>query len=537
MTDIVQATLKRLGPCVSTVLVAALVKDHGLSAENARQKVSRAKSIKKLAHVLFPHRARFVYLQSDYGSPEFWRALTHELLANSVSYGGGLAALMARGGAMPVGHFAIACGAPVAQRGHVSPVGILERLKAAQLVRTVDEPGIGECVELSQQSASDAFELARMRARLRTEEVLLDAVKDWARNLGMVSYDRVELRDENGRQPKVGTFHWDLAGPSYLGPLAQRLKNTKPKPGFLVCDVLLGVNVSADQLRPFINKCTTLRSLHKVGACLQIFVADGYTPEAYALAKQQGVMPATPASLFGLEVAKALRELAELLQDVFPRADSLEKIDAVFAQLSHIEGAANNLRGALFEYLVAEIVRTTSAHTSIQVNEVLRTEDGSAEVDVLMEHRDNTIRFIECKGYRPGGTIPDDMVKRWLHDRIPLLRKAAADNPFWQKCRLEFEYWTSGTLSPEAEAMIAAAAKNTRKYGIHLVSARDLAAIGLETNNTALKNTLQEHFLAHPLEKAERTARKRTRRLAIPPPAELTKRGTGAPMDSFVVEN
>lgn len=537
MADLVESSLKRIGPCISTTLVATLVKECGLSAENARQKVSRATSIKKLAHILFPHRARFVYLQSDYGSPDFWQALTHALLENSVSYGGGLAALMARGGAMPVRHFTIACGAPVAQRGHVSPVGILDRLKAAQLVRITDEPGIGECVELSHQSKSDTFELARMRARLYTEAILLEAVKDWARNLGMVSYNKVALRDENGAQPKVGTFHWDLAGPSYLGPLAKRIPKAKPKPGFLVCDVLLGVNVSADELRPFVNKCTTLRSLTKVGACLQVFVADGYTPEAYALAKEQGVMPATTASLFGNEVAKALRELAELLRDVFPRAGTFDKIEAVFAQLSHIEGAANNLRGALFEYLVAEIVRTTSPNTSVRVNEVFRTEKGSAEVDVLVEHLDHSVRFIECKGYRPGGTVPDEMIERWLNDRIPFLREAAADNYFWRKCRLEFEFWTTGTLTPRAEALIAEAGERTKKYGIKLVSARDLVAVGQATNNTALKRTLQEHFLGHPLERAEREPQKGTRRLPIPPNSKLEKRAKGEPISEFFNED
>src|SRR5579872_1119670 len=98
MSDLVEIVLRYKGPCVSTALVAALVKEHGLTPATARQRVSRATTIKKLAHILFPHRARFVYLQSDYGSPEFWIALTRDLLANSVSYGGGLAALLARGG-------------------------------------------------------------------------------------------------------------------------------------------------------------------------------------------------------------------------------------------------------------------------------------------------------------------------------------------------------------------------------------------------------------------------------------------------------
>jgi hypothetical protein len=261
-----------------------------------------------------------------------------------------------------------------------------------------------------------------------------------------------------------------------------------------------------------------------VGACLQIFVADGYAPQAYALAKEQGVIPATTETLFGVAVAKALRELAELLRDVYPRAGTFEKVDAVFAQLSHIEGAANNLRGALFEYLVAEIVRTNSVHDNIQMNEVLRSDSGSAEVDVLVEHRNQSVRFIECKGYRPGGTVPDEMVERWLEDRIPLLRKAAASNTFWQKCRFEFEFWTSGTLTPAAEALVAATAARTHKYAIKLVSSRDLATLGKASNNTALKKTLQEHFLGHPLEKADRVAQASRRRLATPPASQLSSR-------------
>jgi hypothetical protein len=526
MTDVVESALRKIGPCVSTALVAELVQ-RGMTKINARQKVSRAKSIKKLAHILFPHRARFVYFESDYGSPHFWDALTRQLLANSVSYGGGLAALLARGGAMPVAHFAIACGAPVAQKGHLSPAAILDRLQVAKLVQTVDVPGIGTCVELSHQSAAESYELARMRARLHTEQILLSATKDWARNLGLVSYNKVSLRDESEHQPKVGTFHWDMAAPSYLGPLAKWAGGGKPKPGFLVCDVLLGVNIAAHELQPFINKCKTLRSLTKVGPCLQIFVADGYAPEAYALAKKEGVVPATTTTLFGVEVAKALRELAELLREVYPQAGTFEKVDAVFAQLSHIEGAANNLRGALFEYLVAEIVRCTSAHSTIRMNEVLRDDTGrAAEVDVIVDLNNQSIRFIECKGYRSGGTVPDDMVERWLNDRIPLLRRAADLNPLWRKCRFEFEFWTSGKLTPEAEAQISAVGSRTHKYGLKVVGRDELERLGQAANNTALKRTLQEHFLGHPLEKAERAAAANVgkRRLDNPPNSVLVKR-------------
>ena len=526
MPDVVASTLKRLGPCLSTELVAALVRDFGLVPATARQRVSRSTNIKKLAHLVFPRGARFVYLQSEYASPHFWTALIKRLLEQSVSYGGGLAALMARGGLMPLRHFLIACGAPVAQKGHIAARGVLDRLRAAELVKVFDTPGIGECVELTQTVDAPSWELSRMRARISTEAVLLNAVKDWARNLGIVSFNKVTLRDEGEALPRVGTFNWDLAGPSYLAPLTQWDKAASTmKQGYLVCDTLLGVNVEAYQLQPFINKCVTLRSLTKVGRCLQIFVADGFSAEAFALAKENGVIPATTTHLFGQDVARALRELTDVLKSAFVNENTLEMVTAVFNKLSHIEGAATNLRGALFEYLVADVVRLSSAHTSIRLNEIVKDDKGrSAEIDVLAHHFDQSVRFIECKGYKPGGTVPDEMVERWLHDRIPVIRNAAETNTYWQRCRHEFEFWTSGVLSERARRLIADEAARVRKYSVKLVEGAEVAQLVSATDNTALKNAFRQHFQDHPLNTAEKQVKRVRRPLPIPPKTRIEGR-------------
>jgi hypothetical protein len=260
---------------------------------------------------------------------------------------------------------------------------------------------------------------------------------------------------------------------------------------------------------------------------MQIFVADGYTKEAYRLAKEAGIVPATTDTLFGAEVARALRQLTDVLKEVFPRADNMAKVDELFKRLSHIEGAANNLRGALFEYLVAETVGLSGGHTYVQMNELLRDPAGRpVEVDVLFVKHDDVVRFIECKGYQPGGTVPDQLVDRWLTDRIPLLRAAAEGQHFWKKCRLEFEFWTTGRLTPEATEKIAHAAGRTQKYGIRLVDRDELERRVADTNNTGLKRTLKEHFLAHPLELAESATRRPKRQLPIPPSSQLRKRGS-----------
>lgn len=144
MADLVENVLVRIGPCVSTRLVEALVRDYGLKPATARQRLSRNRNIKRLACLPFPRNARFVYLRTHYGSPSFWDSLANALLADTISHGGAIAALMARGGMMPMAHFGIACGAPMAQKGHLSPTAILERLQQANLLQGIDVPGLGQ---------------------------------------------------------------------------------------------------------------------------------------------------------------------------------------------------------------------------------------------------------------------------------------------------------------------------------------------------------------------------------------------------------
>ncbi|QBP10042.1 MULTISPECIES: hypothetical protein [Cupriavidus] len=511
--DSVEQTLRRIGPCVSTQLVEALVSEYGLTPVAARQRVSRNKTIRRLAFLPFQRNARFVYLQSDYASPKFWRGLASALLENSIAHGGALAALMARGGIMPRVHFDIACGAPIAQRGHLSPATILDRLEQAGLVQSIDIAGVGACVQLSHQVDASSLEVARMRARLKSEQILLLAIKAWARNLGLVSYDKVAIRDENSErgQPRVGTFAWDLTGPSYVAPMID-WSSGAPKPGFLACDVLLNAAVTGTHLKPFLNKCKTLRSLTKVGRCLQLFVAEGYEPEAFGLARAAGVVPATTSSLFGDEVAQALTVLTELLSETFLRPDTVELLDLVLSRLTKIEGAAINLRGALFEFIVAELVRRSSVVSEVQMNEFFRDDQGrSAEVDVLVVRRGHSVRFIECRGYKPGGEVPDAMVDRWLDNRIPMLREAAHFERSWRGLDLVFEFWTSGQLSEKAKARIQEVQTTVRpgKYTVCLIEGDELRALAKSIGDSALLKTLNEHYFEHPLEAANRKLRKR----------------------------
>ncbi|CCG09134.1 hypothetical protein [Pararhodospirillum photometricum] len=173
-----------------------------------------------------------MYLERQFGSPEYWRRLATTLIENNSALGYAIAALRQNGGMVPARQFPIISGSPVRQRKHLAAETVLQRLTEAGLVRTVAVPGIGECVALVQDEEYYTVGTAERRARLFTEEILLSAVRDYLRNLGIASYNSVRTRTDQ-ELPQVGTFVWDLSAPSYLSAVVRFTREGKPKPGFV----------------------------------------------------------------------------------------------------------------------------------------------------------------------------------------------------------------------------------------------------------------------------------------------------------------
>lgn len=485
-----------LGPMLSSQLGQILVSQYGLSSTAARQQISRAKSLHRFGYLKFPKNAQFLYKQDQYMSPYFWDALRKALIETGSAYGRAIVAIEARGGVIPKSHFSIVCGSPLNQRKHLSQNIILDNLLKSKILENIELPGVGECLALARTVNNvDQKLFASTRARLITENILLKAVRTWAQNLGIASYNKILIRDEGEKQPQVGTFTWDLSGPSYLSPMVSWTAE-QIKPGFLTCDVLLGARVNENEMNTFIHKCTTLKSLKKVGRTLHIFIADRYFTAAFKLGKEHGVITTTPDALFGREVAEGLRELTTLLKQV--SLSSPEVVVKLFDKLSTIEGAAINLSGALFEFMVGHLVyKKTGAN--ITLNRIFKNGPDSAEVDVVAVHGDRSIHFIECKGYQSNSNIADAEVTKWLTKTIPLVRAVALNHPDWKDYTMHFEFWTTGKFSPESQAQLAKAKANTKKYVIDYKDSYDVLKYAKDVNDSSLLKTLKEHFIEHPL--------------------------------------
>jgi len=482
--------LRVRGPQLSGPLAAGLAAELKISPSAARKRIERREPPVRALDLQFFRGAQFLYLEGQYGSPQFWRSLAAALSSNNGAYARAIRALDARGGVTPLAHFAAAAGTSSGQRQLTGDV-TFGRLVSAGLLQELELPGLGTCVAFAKGDDYLDRLLPEIRARLISETVLLQSIQEWAAKLGLGSFHSFRLRSGAiGSAPEVGTFAWDLTAPSYLGPLANWSNPGAPKPGFVVVDVLLTDLASAEDVQPFLHKCSSLRQFRSVGRCLQFFVAHRYSKDALNLIRRAGVVPATPESLFGTEVARALIELASTLSQAANRAVDPEKFEELFSRLGKAEAAAGTLRGALFEYVVADVVRKLTPAVDITMNKIYRQSGKDvAEVDVRAIVRDREIRFIECKGILPGNRLSDKDVHEWLNRRIPIVRSHTLQNRELERLDMKFEMWVTGELSLEVR----------RGFSITVLYAADIESLVAETNDQSLRKVVNQHFLRAPL--------------------------------------
>lgn len=485
------------GPCLSSVLAERLIQEYGVSAESARKMISRAVLAGEISSIknIFPKREQFVYLRDAYGSDEFWDVLSDKLVESGSALGLALSALTARGGIIPERDFGAASGSPLAMKKKTPFSAVWQTLVNIGLCTEVMLPGIGKCIAIRENDDRRYDTVARqVHARLVTESIFIATLVQWSQNLSLISYNLTRTRlDDEGKQPAISNYLFDLTGPSYLSPLVTPGTGGS-RPGFFACDVLLGTKVTLIQVQPFIAKCRSLKSMKNVGRSLFMFAASQFDKDAFQALKKEGVIPATPENLFGEEFAKSLSELNSFLFYYFAdSSQNLERIDSIMSALAHVKGAAAQLQGVLFEYLVAEVMKHEG---DVEVGRVFRSEKGKkAECDVFIGKGYQALRFIECKGYKPYSVVRHEDVKHWIGKQVPVFVDfAKREKP---DAAVHVEFWTTGKLGEDSQVSLKKFTENnaTRKrYEIHVLEAHDVKKRFHDTNNKSLIAVYETHF-------------------------------------------
>ena len=495
----IESFLTKFGPSPSSKLKDSLVAD-GLNEDAARQRISRARgNVRRFTTIRLPKRETFLYLDTQYGSYEFWNSLLKSHTEASSAYGIAMQSIMARGGAIPKNFFSVVSGSPQQLKKHLSSNNILENLVSCKLLKLETDEELGECILIDAQGSLEYSEVGSLKAKLLVEEIIVNAVFDWSRKIGIASYNAIKKRTLQDI-PIFGQFGWDITAPSYIHPLVSFDKK-KISAGFIAIDVTNSI-IGVDGAKYFIKKCSVNRSIKKMKPFLGILVADRFSEEAFKLGKSSGVIFTTPEILFGQEIAKNIRALSATLDNAAAIASKNPgKILKLLDSLSIIEGAAINLRGALFELIVGHLVYQGEGN-SIDIGIKVRNPEGkSAEIDVRRVKGKHQLAIYECKGYQPSTLISGDDIVLWISRKIPIIRSALLQEKRFKNINMSFEYWTSGEFSSEAIELLEKKSKETRKYKILWKNGSDILSYARKIKSNTMVDTLNQHYTKHPLSK------------------------------------
>lgn len=496
--NLIEKTLERDGPMRSSRLVDRLVESSGLTHAAARKQISRVlPPIYRYPLPLFPKKESFLYRETDRNSERFFDGLVRDLRESGSIYGVALDGLMARGGVAQLASFKVVSGAPEAQEKQVPVEGVLQRLKEVGLVGLEDIGEQGQCVMLH-PGIFGAQNVGRFRSRRLAENILLDGLHEWSRKLALASYNAIKIRDDFAA-PKFSTFYFDLCGPSYLMPLMTGRADAR-KPGFLVADVFCDSILDVSHIQYFLRKVRMLKAMRNVVPFLPIILADSYTKEAFRAGRSAGVIMATTNNLFGSSVADALSSLIDTLDRAAAIASgNPERIASLLDDLNAIEGAAGNLRGALFELIVGFLVKEVEGN-SIDIGETIYDPDSgkAAEIDVRRIKEKQECWFYECKGRQPSNRISELEVEKWIEKLNRIYRYHRREERF-QGCQFGFELWTSGGFDDGAIDRLKAEKARRNKITISWREGSQVREYAKQAGRKSILDTLDQHYFRHPL--------------------------------------
>lgn len=493
MPNDINEILRQIGPALTTKYIARLI-EQGVRPATARKQVQRATvGYHKLAGLRFEKNTRFIFRAQDYDTPAFWRNLEAAFYTHGKSYWGAVVNLRARGGICRKERFAQISGAPILRKGQLSPDVILDRLKA---VNILDEIVDGEQTYIHfKPRFMRTAPLEMIRANELVEFVALHGIQEWAKRLGLGSYNQFNMRDED-TPPIVSGMEFDLSAPAYFRPLLQMMDG-KPKPGFLVCDINLQNVITEPEVEAFVRKCDGAAFSPKIGRIMPMLVADLFSTSGLALAKRKGILAITLENLFGIELAKALQDLVKLLTNAGATASvNPEHLSQVMRVLTKVQGASANLRGALFELVIGSLVKDVEGGYLKTGQRIREMDTGlKAEIDVQLDKKNNAgFLIIETKAKLPGARVSQKDVERWYSNRVPLIYRIL--NTGYKKVErpFHFEIWTNGTFAASALTWLEAQPKARDGCTVGWKDGAALKTYADRASNVSLREMLNEHY-------------------------------------------
>ncbi|MDT0678762.1 hypothetical protein [Autumnicola musiva] len=472
-----QNILKKRGPLLSNELAKALERADKISYNTASQRVARNKKILKIKGYLSSNLS-LCYLPSHIEDGILFHALNKAMFENGRKYWYTLNALQLHGGIINQRFLECYTNYPViALKGHLPFKKILQKFVTSEILNFN-----GEYYILSPKLIKTKVNSITYKTIEVIKENILTDFNSLTKNTGLISYRTGEKFSEFGK------FRWAFKGVSNITGLMQG--NT---PGFIIADIIIGTPINEKDVMFFIEKLKHIQSFKNPSKIIPFLIVDDLSKEALLVLKQHGIAIGFIRELFGQKYADTLKELVAVLNNAGASLKSSPEkyLDLIKELKKYNEGLANNIRGALFEFVVGHI-HSTNSNSSIDLGREILEDNARHEIDVLANYPDKII-LAECKAKR--SKVDLKTVDKWLGIKIPAFRSWIGKQETWNKKNIEFEFWSIGGFTEDAIEKLDSVISSVTKYKVSYFDGEDIRRKALSMKNKKLKEALDDFFL------------------------------------------
>lgn len=475
---VIRDFLEKEGPCLSSKIKQAL-KNEGQSEEAARQKISRVKGdVCHLQGIRFPKRESFLYLKRDFNSLIYFLNLVKALEETASIHICIISGLKTFGGKVGKEKLRILSGCPHARKKKKTFDQVVKELVSIRLIYE----------ENDYYYLNDAIDANSDESRIMESLNIFiqNILAQWLKNNSLVSYNSSKFNSD------FCSYFWDIKAVSYLLPFLKSKAGSR-NPGFIVADIIPKENIGDDSINYFLRKIESCYLEKNSPSFLPILIGCNFQKETLIKLRSKNILVSTISNFFGEETSKLLAKIIVLLQK--KSLNNTNDIDITFIEetlhdISKLDIDVNNLKGHLFELIVAHILANTSPGNVPIINKVIHFEGCQKEIDIFISNL-KEINIYECKGYKQ--LVDDDEISKWKGKISSIYRyfKSMDDN---SNKNIKFHFWTTSDFTQDAEAILNKANENIRKYSIEKKNGKEIFQYTKNWNLSSITKILQEYF-------------------------------------------
>ncbi len=475
MTTIETILLKH-GPMMSSELARHLEIVESIPNNTASQKVSRSGDILKIKG-FYTSNQSFCYLKEHENSGDLYNRFVQSLYDNGRKYWYSINALKLHGGILNQRFLECYTNYPIIElKGHLPFNKIMQKFVTEGILVYN-----GTYYSLAPKFEIDRTSSVAHRTIEMIKENILSSFESLVKNTGIISFKSGEQFAEYGK------FRWAFKGVSNITGLIQNGKS-----GFLLADIIIGTPIYENDVLFFLEKLGHIQSYKNAPRIIPFLIVDSLDKKALSLLKQKGIVVGFIGELFGQKYAETIKELVAILMNAGASLkQSPDKyLDLIKELKKYNEGLVNNIRGALFEYMVGHIHSTDSQ--SIDIGREIIDNKSRHEMDILAIYS-NKIVIAECKAKK--SKVDLEAINNWIEVKIPAFKTWFDKQETYKKKNLEFEFWSTSGFTDDAEARLKRFSDSVQIYKVSYYQSTEMTDIAKSMDNKKLKEALENFFL------------------------------------------